>query len=93
MQKIFINMKNINCIADKIILKEDAPLGYEEQIKEITGGMIGYIGEWHTHPMGLDFLSGVDQQAVRDLKPLNDKYPIPTFISILSKDKFLPFVF
>ena len=64
-----------------------------KQIKEITGGMIGYIGEWHTHPMGLDSLSGVDQQAVRDLKPLNDKYPIPTFISILSKDKFLPFVF
>lgn len=64
-----------------------------KQIKEITGGMIGYIGEWHTHPMGLDSLSGVDQQAVRNLKPLNDKYPIPTFISILSKDKFLPFVF
>ena len=64
-----------------------------KQIKEITGGMIGYIGEWHTHPMGLDSLSGIDQQAVKDLKPLNDKYPIPTFISILSKDKFLPFVF
>ncbi|MBI9063638.1 MAG: ThiF family adenylyltransferase [Marinilabiliaceae bacterium] len=64
-----------------------------EYIKEITGGMIGYIGEWHTHPMGLDSLSGVDEAAVEELKPLNDKYPIPTFISILSKEKYLPFVF
>ena len=62
-------------------------------IKEITGGMIGYIGEWHTHPMGLDSLSGVDMAAVEELKPLNDKYPIPTFISILSKEKYLPYVF
>lgn len=62
-------------------------------IKEITGGMIGYIGEWHTHPMGLDSLSGVDMVAVEKLKPLNDRYPIPTFISILSKEKYLPFVF
>jgi hypothetical protein len=64
-----------------------------EYIKEISGGMIGYIGEWHTHPMGLDSLSGVDEAAVEELKPLNDKYPIPTFISILSKEKYLPFVF
>lgn len=64
-----------------------------KQIKEITGGMIGYIGEWHTHPMGLDSLSGVDMAAVEKLKPLNDRYPIPTFISILSKEKYLPFVF
>ncbi|MBN1184977.1 MAG: ThiF family adenylyltransferase [Bacteroidales bacterium] len=64
-----------------------------KQIKEITGGMIGYIGEWHTHPMGLDSLSGVDMAAVEKLKPLNDSYPIPTFISILSKEKYLPFVF
>ncbi len=62
-------------------------------IKEITGGMIGYIGEWHTHPMGLDSLSSVDKAAVEKLKPLNDRYPIPTFISILSKEKYLPFVF
>jgi hypothetical protein len=64
-----------------------------EYIKERTGGMIGYIGEWHTHPMGLDTLSRVDEAAVEELKPLNDKYPIPTFISILSKEKYLPFVF
>jgi hypothetical protein len=62
-------------------------------IKEITGGMIGYIGEWHTHPMGLDSLSHVDIAAVEKLKPLNERYPIPTFISILSKEKYLPFVF
>jgi len=64
-----------------------------KHIKEMTGGMLGYIGEWHTHPMGLDSLSGVDMAAVEKLKPLNDRYPIPTFISILSKEKYLPFVF
>jgi hypothetical protein len=64
-----------------------------KRIKEVSGGMIGYIGEWHTHPMGLDTLSGVDLDAVKKLKPLNDKYPIPTFVSVLSKEKYLPFVF
>ncbi|MEN8191901.1 MAG: ThiF family adenylyltransferase [Bacteroidota bacterium] len=62
-------------------------------INDKTGNMIGYIGEWHTHPMGLDKLSEVDMKAIRKLKPLNDKYPIPTFMSILSKDKFLPYIF
>ena len=37
--------------------------------------------------------SNDDMAAVEKLKPLNDKYPIPTFISILSKEKYLPFVF
>ncbi len=64
-----------------------------DYIKKMSGDMIGYIGEWHTHPMGLDKLSSVDLAAVEKLKPLNEKVPIPTFISVLSKNKFLPFVF
>ena len=64
-----------------------------KNIKEVTGGMIGYIGEWHSHPMRLDSLSETDKAAVEKLKPLNDKYPIPTFISIISREKYLPFVF
>ena len=63
-----------------------------DQIKSITGGMIGYVGEWHTHPMGLDELSTVDKAEAVKLKPMNDKVPIPTFISILSNNKYLPFV-
>ncbi|MBW8050729.1 MAG: hypothetical protein FVQ77_10435 [Cytophagales bacterium] len=62
-------------------------------IKKITGNLIGYVGEWHSHSMGLEELSGVDIEAVKKLKPLNDEIPIPTFFLIIANGKLLPFVF
>ena len=64
-----------------------------DYIKRTTGNLIGYVGEWHTHPMGLDKMSSIDIEAVEKLKPINRRVPLPTFIGILSKKKFLPFVF
>ncbi|RBL90458.1 ThiF family adenylyltransferase [Chitinophaga flava] len=62
-------------------------------IKERTGGMIGYIGEWHTHPMNLNQLSQRDIDTVNELLPLNRLSPIPTLSLIVTKTNLLPFIF
>lgn len=67
-----------------------------EQINEVkkrTGNMVGYIGEWHSHPMGLDQLSTIDLDNIDVLKAENDKVPIPTCAIIISNGKILPFIF
>lgn len=64
-----------------------------DQIKTDTGGMIGYVGEWHSHPMNLEQLSGTDRSTIADLKKINALVPIPTCAIIVTKEKVLPFVF
>lgn len=64
-----------------------------EKLRKTTGNMIGYIGEWHSHPMGLDTLSAQDLYNVEKLKVLNNRVPIPTCSMIVSNEKILPFVF
>ncbi|WP_191184970.1 ThiF family adenylyltransferase [Pontibacter aquaedesilientis] len=66
---------------------------YINEIKESTGGVVGYIGEWHTHPMDLEGLSCRDKATIRELVILNRKEPIPTCAIIVTNDKILPFVF
>ncbi len=64
-----------------------------DEIKKITGGLVGYIGEWHSHPMGLDGLSGQDKENIEHFKRVNKKVPIPTLSIIVSNGKILPFIF
>ncbi len=64
-----------------------------EAIKNVTGDVIGYVGEWHTHPMDLKRLSQKDMETINDLKVLNRKVPIPTCALIVTTDEVLPFVF
>lgn len=64
-----------------------------EHFKEKTGGVIGYIGEWHTHPMQLETLSGKDKQTIEKLLPKNRQEPIPTLSLIVTNTDLLPFVF
>ena len=64
-----------------------------ESYKEITGGIIGYIGEWHTHPMNLESLSGRDKETIEQLVHINRKVPIPTCAIIVTQKKILPFIF
>jgi len=71
---------------------QDLP-GKIEDIKNKTGNMIGYIGEWHSHPMGLDTLSTIDLGNIDLLQAENKKVPIPTCAIIVSNGKILPFVF
>jgi molybdopterin/thiamine biosynthesis adenylyltransferase len=70
--------------------------GLPKQIDDIklkTGEVIGYIGEWHTHPMNLETLSGTDLNTIEILKNINLKTPIPTCAVIVTQTKILPFVY
>ncbi|MDP9078842.1 MAG: ThiF family adenylyltransferase [Bacteroidota bacterium] len=64
-----------------------------EDTKELTGGIVGYIGEWHTHPMDLEHLSGTDKDTIEELVAINNAIPIPTLALIVTTSKLLPFVF
>jgi hypothetical protein len=64
-----------------------------DDIKQQTGEVIGYIGEWHTHPMNLETLSGTDLNTIKILKNINKKTPIPTCAVIVTQTKILPFIY
>ncbi|PKW21091.1 JAB domain-containing protein similar to deubiquitination enzymes [Flavobacterium lindanitolerans] len=72
--------------------------GLPEKISEVetkSGGQIGYIGEWHTHPDGPNFLSPQDMKSVQCHKEETDKLqpPLPVFLSIITPDGIFPYIF
>lgn len=64
-----------------------------DKIKYQTGEIIGYIGEWHSHPMNLERLSSQDMQTIEKLKTINDRTPIPTCAVIVTPHRIIPFVY
>ncbi|MDR6761922.1 hypothetical protein J2Y38_002133 [Flavobacterium sp. 2755] len=64
-----------------------------DQIKYNTGEIIGYIGEWHSHPMNLERLSGQDLETIEKLKEINRRTPIPTCAVIVTPHRIIPFVY
>ncbi|MXO04444.1 ThiF family adenylyltransferase [Flavobacterium sp. HBTb2-11-1] len=64
-----------------------------DDIKYQTGQVIGYVGEWHTHPMNLETLSGQDMVSIEKLQAINKQIPIPTCAVIVTKNKIIPFVY
>lgn len=64
-----------------------------EEYKNKTGGIIGYIGEWHSHPMNLESLSSIDKETISELQQMNRLIPIPTCAVIVTPSKVIPFVF
>lgn len=72
--------------------------GLAEQISEVerkSGGQIGYIGEWHTHPDGPNLLSKQDMKSVDLHKEECSKLqpPLPVFLSVITPDGLFPYVF
>ncbi|RDB07810.1 ThiF family adenylyltransferase [Runella aurantiaca] len=63
-----------------------------DAIKKVTGDVIGYIGEWHTHPMNLKRLSARDEETIAELVELNRTVPIPTCALIVTPDELLVYV-
>lgn len=63
------------------------------KIHELTGGIIGYVGEWHTHPNGAPTLSKQDLLSVGMIKRNLDKIPMPTFIMIVTEQGLYPYIF
>lgn len=73
-------------------------LGLPEQITEVTkgsGGQLGYIGEWHSHPHGPNGLSEIDMDSVRRFKTefMELPTPLPVFLTIITPAGVLPHVF
>ena len=66
-----------------------------EQLDEInkrTGGLVRYVGEWHSHPNGSAGLSSIDRQAVDQIsKSLRGRQP--THVMIVTDEACHPHVF
>jgi hypothetical protein len=62
-------------------------------IEHRTGGLLGYVGEWHTHPSGGPDLSATDLIAAVQLKRNLDQVPIPTHITIVTPRGVYPHIF
>lgn len=64
-------------------------------IENSSGGQIGYVGEWHTHPNGPNSLSKQDMESVKKHKEecSNLQPPLPVFISIITPTGLYPYVF
>lgn len=75
--------------------------GHHGLAKEIStivnnsGGQIGYVGEWHTHPEGPNCLSTQDLSSVQQHKEECSSLqpPLPVFLSIITPDGIFPYVF
>lgn len=72
--------------------------GLAEEIAEIerkSGGQIGYIGEWHTHPEGPDGLSYQDMRSISKHKQELSQLipPLPVFICLVTPNGLFPYIF
>lgn len=66
-----------------------------EIINKRTGYQLGYIGEWHSHPLGPEGLSATDLETVRRFKEEFSRLipPLPVLLTIITKKNILPFIF
>jgi hypothetical protein len=63
------------------------------EIQDKTGDMLGYVGEWHTHPTGGYQLSPRDLETVEKIQRNLDRVPLPTHIMIVTRRGVYPYVF
>lgn len=64
-----------------------------ERVRDRTGGLLTYVGEWHTHPMGGSELSETDKQAIVSLRSILDRVGLPTLVAIVTQDGCRPHLF
>ncbi|HVU96902.1 MAG TPA: Mov34/MPN/PAD-1 family protein [Puia sp.] len=74
--------------------KEGLPESIDEVVAR-TGGQIGYIGEWHSHPCGPEAMSPTDETAVARFKAEYKDLttPLPVFLTIVTPKSVLPFIY
>ncbi|MDQ1166413.1 ThiF family adenylyltransferase [Flavobacterium sp. SORGH_AS_0622] len=72
--------------------------GLSQQIAEISkksGGQIGYIGEWHTHPSGPNILSVQDLQSIelhkKECSLLHP--PLPVLVTLITPTGMFPYMY
>jgi integrative and conjugative element protein (TIGR02256 family) len=64
-----------------------------ERVYQRTGGLLDYIGEWHTHPRGNGNLSLTDQVTADELQDIHRADRFPTLIVIVTPRDFTPHLF
>jgi proteasome lid subunit RPN8/RPN11 len=64
-----------------------------EHVERRTGGLLTYLGEWHSHPMGGSDLSDTDKEAVIKLRSILDPAGLPTLVTIVTPDGIYPHLF
>lgn len=64
-----------------------------DRIESRTGGLIGYVGEWHTHPGGRADLSDTDLRAVEAIRSNLESAGLPTHIMVFGSAEVASFVF
>lgn len=70
-------------------------LDVPEQVTEIskrTGGLIGYVGEWHSHPKGSNMLSDIDLDARDQLRSVLSKIGMVTHIMVATPKGCYPYI-
>jgi len=64
-----------------------------DRIHGRTGNLLGYVGEWHTHPRSRAEMSEVDKEAVRQIRETLASAGIPAHIMIVAPNEMNSFVF
>lgn len=64
-----------------------------EEVHRRTGGLLTYVGEWHTHPAGGSDLSDTDKGAVISLRSILDQVGLPTLVTIVTPEEIRPHLF
>jgi integrative and conjugative element protein (TIGR02256 family) len=62
------------------------------RIKKASGDLLGFVGDWHTHPRGSGRISSTDVNAMMRTKRDFDTAGMPTFILIVSHKGFNAYV-
>ena len=64
-----------------------------QHVHNRTGGLLTYVGEWHSHPMGGSDLSDTDKHAVISLRSVFDRVGAPTLVTVVTPDEIRPHLF
>jgi hypothetical protein len=62
-------------------------------IHERSGGLLGWVGEWHTHPEGGPDLSQRDLETVDKIRSVLETIPLPTQVMVVTPAGVFPHVF
>lgn len=63
------------------------------RIAERTGGVLHYVGDWHSHPGGSPNLSRTDKKAAHDLRCDLAGVPLPAHLMVATDGGLHPYVF
>jgi hypothetical protein len=63
------------------------------KIRERTGGILNYVGEWHSHPRGGSGLSPQDKSTIDDLRRDLGHVPLPVVVLVATRAELTPYVF